>query len=291
MTQLVPGTALLVQLPAARRRIQTEGAAPLHKTHHRLAKLAESRGAQTGRAARFVVKQDGREHRLHVATHAVTVVVEDRRHTRHIGRAGVAGHQPLDHLLAKERTDVGMVEERVECGFQRCRAVRIGGNGHAQKGRCQRAVPVGVQHHAACGHRGVGNVAAVDDRDAALADVQIPPGQNARQIGHVGLRVAGQLAAVGGAFFSAVEVQLVQADREQLHHFAGVVFVRLAALRVFFLVAAGIEENAHGRREGDLFKQLAEVTARALHQKIPVLRHAVTAPFQLDAVERDHKKL
>ena len=289
MAQLVTGVALFVKLPAAGFGRQPEGAAPLHKAHHGFAQLAEGGRAQAGRAAGLVVQQDGGKDRFHVAAHTVAVVIEDCGHARHVGRAGVAGHQPLDHLLAKKRADVGVVKERVERGFQRLIARRIGSDGGAQKGGRKQAVPTGGQHHAARHARGVADVsrvaAVLQQGVGALAAVEVPAGENARQVADVGQCVAGQLAAVGGALFGAVSVELIQADGEQLHHLTGVVFVGLAAPAVFLLIAFGVQEQAHRRVQRDVFEQLPKVAACAAHQQVPVLGNAVAAKFRVDAVQ------
>ena len=76
--------------------------------------------------ARFGVEQDRPHHGLHVAAHAAAVVVEGRRDAADVGRARVAGHQALDQLLADERADVRVVEQRVERDLQVGRRSRLG---------------------------------------------------------------------------------------------------------------------------------------------------------------------
>ena len=64
--------------------------------------------------AGFRVQQYGGDHRLHIAAHALTVVVESRRDARNISGAGIALHQVLDQLRADERPDVRVIEDVVE---------------------------------------------------------------------------------------------------------------------------------------------------------------------------------
>ena len=68
----------------------------------------------------------------------------------------------------------------------------------------------------------------------------------------------------------AIRIELVQADREQLHHLARIVLVRLTAARVLLEIAAGIEEIAHRCIERERFEQLAEVAEGMRREHIPI---------------------
>ena len=84
----------------------------MHETHRRFTQFAVAAGC---RRTRFLVEQHGANDGLHVTAHALTVVVERRRHPRHIGGRRIARNQSLDQLLAKKRADVRMIEQGVEC--------------------------------------------------------------------------------------------------------------------------------------------------------------------------------
>ena len=103
-------------------------------------------------------------------------------------------------------------------------------------------MPVGVQHH---GPARIAHVAYfVSGRyhrvRKAFGVVGLVARKNAGKIGHVGL---GEGVDWGAVYLHhcAIDVELLQANGEELHHFACVVFVGQAAGgEVFFLVAQGV---------------------------------------------------
>ena len=80
--------------------------------------------------------------------------------------------------------------------------------------------------------------------------VDIPTGENTRDVRHVSWGVGVNPGAVGTAFFATVQIQFSQPDGHELHDFAAVVFVwRPARGSVFFAVAFGVQEVTHCRVE------------------------------------------
>ena len=78
-----------------------------------LTQLAEV--GQCPRCSRRVrVQQDRLDHSLHVAPDASRVAVKCSRDSFCIGGRWVGGHQPLNELLANERSDIGMIEQVVD---------------------------------------------------------------------------------------------------------------------------------------------------------------------------------
>ena len=68
----------------------------------------------------------------------------------------------------------------------------------------------------------------------------------------------------------AIGIELVQADREELHHFARVVLIGLPAAGVFLEIAPGIEEEAHPGIERERLEQLAEIAEGMGGEHIPI---------------------
>ena len=125
-----------------------------------------------------------------------------------------------------------------------------------------------------------------------LPGIQAEAGEDTRQIGNIGLRVAFQLDAVGIGLDRAIQIELVQANAEQLHHLACVVLVRLTTGGGIFLeIAPRVEVAAHGRAQRHGLQQLAKITQGARAQRVPVLRHGVAAPLEVDAHQGHDKEL
>ena len=80
---------------------------------HRLAQLAVAR-IELDVAARLGIDEDRVDHRLQVAAHALSVVVEDRRDARDVLRRRIAGDQLLDELPADEGPDIRVHEDVVD---------------------------------------------------------------------------------------------------------------------------------------------------------------------------------
>ena len=96
-------------------RLRGEGARPLGVAEQRFAHLSILRIAEVGGGvASLRVEQDLGDDRLQIAAHAQAVVFEDGGAVADVRRAWVAGDQMLDHLLAEERRQIGVIEERVE---------------------------------------------------------------------------------------------------------------------------------------------------------------------------------
>ena len=154
---------------------------------------------------------------------------------------------------------------------------------------------VGIEQHRPTGKRGVAHVSGTaanlgNDGDDILALVKIVARENARQVADVARRVTVNFFAGGIGFGSAIGVELVQADGEQLHHLARVVFIGLAARRIFFPVALGVEEKAHGRVQRDGLQQVAVIPKGLRGQRVPVVGNDVAAPNGIQTGQRHHKK-
>ena len=67
---------------------------------------------------RFRIHNNRGQYGLHVASHAATVVGEDRSNSRHIGRPWIAGHQVLDELSADKGANVWVRKNVIEGALQ-----------------------------------------------------------------------------------------------------------------------------------------------------------------------------
>ena len=116
----------------------------------------------------------------------------------------------------------------------------------------------------------------------------VPAGEHVGVAFHHILVVAGNRLTVGIELLRAIRVQLEQTDRKQLHDFARVVFVWLGvATRVRLIVVHHVEEIAHGRVQGDVFKELPEIAEGVAGQRIPVGGHGLGMTVHAVAVGGD----
>ena len=87
----------------------------------------------------------------------------------------------------------------------------------------------------------------------------------------------------------AVRPLAIQADGEQLHDFAGVVFVRVrAGDEAALAVGAHVEIQAHGGREGDVLEQVAEISKRAVQERVVVVAERAAVVLQNAVLRDDH---
>ena len=87
---------------------------------------------------------------------------------------------------------------------------------------------------------------------------------------------------VASSFCDAVVVELVEADGEELHHFARIVFVGIGG-GVAFVVAEHGEELTHHRAQSHILQQRAEVAEGIVAEHVVVTGFA--AGHVLDGVE------
>ena len=251
LAELCGRVAQVADAPLPGRVGQAEGARPLDEAQHRLAQLAGGRvGQRGGVGARLGVEQHRAHHRPQVALDAGAVVVEGRRHARHVGRAGLARDQALDQLAADEGAHVGVRDERIERQPQARQAVGAGRDHAAEK-----ALLAGLVARRDLHHRRDHPAGVVDGADRGVG---LPAGEDAGELADVGLAVALERDAVGAEARAAVGCELHQPDREQLHQLARVVLVGQAAGRRVGLAAALVREVAAHRDAGrDLLEQRA----------------------------------
>ena len=69
--------------------------------------------------ARFYIGQNRRHHRLQVALHARSVIVEHRRHALNVGRRRITGHQTADQTRRNERRHVGVLVQAIQEAVQK----------------------------------------------------------------------------------------------------------------------------------------------------------------------------
>ena len=105
-------------IPGAAAAALPEGASCRGDTQDGFALLAVGWFGDVGSAAGLVVKEDGLDHRLHVAAHAGAIVVKFLDHAIEVIARWMTGHQALDELAANERSDVWMIEELIVRGGQ-----------------------------------------------------------------------------------------------------------------------------------------------------------------------------
>src|ERR1017187_5241080 len=94
-----------------------EGAQKICQVHDRFAFMTVTLVAFRI-TARIVIHQYRANDRGKVATHAVSVVIENRDDPINITRTRIAGDQPLNQLTAEKRADVRIVENSIERHFQ-----------------------------------------------------------------------------------------------------------------------------------------------------------------------------
>ena len=90
----------------------------------------------------------------------------------------------------------------------------------------------------------------------------VPSGEQRGQSRDLNLRIGGHQAAIGIEDIRAIVPLPVQADREELHDLAGIVFIRMPACRIVaLLIGAHVEVETHGRREGHGLEDATEGAA------------------------------
>ena len=228
------------------------------------------------------VGEDGRDRCLHVALGAARVAVECGRHALHVSRRRVARDQALNQLSADERADARLTHEGTDRELQAGLAVVAGWHRDAEKSRAAGFVPGRARAHRA-NHR-VG-------WPGGRAGCQSPAGEHPRELGHVGLGV-GRLRRAVDQHGRTVEVEFLQADREQLHHLARIVFVGLAAGgRVALVVVQKAQVSAHRGRLRDEGEQVAVVAEGVGFEPVEKRARREAAIGQHDSVQRDHEDL
>ena len=292
LAQRRAGTVGVADLEVAGVRCEREGAQASRQAQRRFAQLA--RGARLGACLR--VQQHRLDHGLHVAACAATAA-EGCRHGRHIGRARVAGDQPLDQLPADERAHIGMAEQRVERRLQaRIRVgLRLCRDRRAEELLLFGAVVLRVAKQAL--ERAGGVFIAIQRAVEEAAVVRpvgagpAPAGEHPRHAVDVGMAIGRDRLATG-LLPAAVGVQFVQADRHQLHHLSREVFIgHAAAFRVGLLVADGGQVGGHHRVHGHRFQQLAVVAQALVGQHVEVAGHGARVVAHRAVLHRDHEDL
>ena len=107
-----------------------------------------------------------------------------------------------------------------------------------------------------------------------------PTGENLGGLDNHVLSVGGNRLTVDVEFEGAVGLEFVAADREQLHHLPGVVFIGLGKLDALvvergFGVSQRAEVDAHVGAQRHILEELTEITKGAPNQQIVVLSVAV----------------
>ena len=76
-------------LEGAAARFRGKGARHMGKTKHRLLYPAVVGTVVRSQVARFFIHQNGGDHRLHITTHSLAVILEDGRYTLYVGWTGM----------------------------------------------------------------------------------------------------------------------------------------------------------------------------------------------------------
>ncbi len=116
---------------------------------------------------------------------------------------------------------------------------------------------------------------AVEGAVVGLARIPAPAGEHLGQALDVVLAVGRLRIAEQVELLGAVGIELVKPKRHQLHHFAGVVFVRMAAgVGVFLLVAQRVEVDAHHRMQGHVLQKVAVIAEGVAFQHVVIVGRA-----------------
>ena len=169
----------------------------------------------------------------------------------------------------------GWLKSRVERDRQARLRRCAGGDRHVEEGLLAGLVKLRVRLHRPQDAVGIGRAAAVEARVRRVLRRPAPAGEHARETGDVGIGVGLDRLAVD-ELGRAVEVDLGEPDREELHHLAREVLVGHAAgERIGLLVAQVREVDAHDRARRHRFEQRAVVAERMLAEQVDVVGEAV----------------
>ena len=151
----------------------------------------------------------------------------------------------------------------------------FGRDRHVEEGLGAGLVKLRIRLHRPQDAIGIRGAAAVETRVRGVLRRPAPAGEHARQAGDVGVGVGLDRLAVD-ELRRAVEVDLGEADREELHHLAREVLVGHAAgHRIGLLVAQVREVDAHHRAGRDRLEQRAVVAERVLAEQVHVIGQPV----------------
>ena len=173
-----------------------------------------------------------------------------------------------------------MEENVVECQFQLGigadgRLASVGGDGEAVEQHLLIVGMIGRPH----GHRPV--IRAVDDdhacggqcRNRHCRRIDIPASEHVRERLDRRLIVGDDRQPIGIQLDRAIRVQRIEADREELQHLAGIVFIARGKGRGNrLLVAPHVQILPHDRVQRDIFEQLAEIAEGVIGEHVVVGR-------------------
>ena len=237
--------------------------------------------------ARLGIQQDRGNQGLHVSS----ALPKCARHPLHISRTRIALHHTLDELLRNEWGHVRMRKQVVQCPLQiglrrevsrRLISVQqILGTEVVQRSHRDHRNS-GIHH----GRRDKGS----PDRNASRRGRSVRPARkHPRQFGHIGLHVAGDRGAVGIDLNRAVGIQLVRADREQLHHFPCVVLVGdRSRAGVGDGVICHVEVGSHSRTHSNVVHDLRIAGKSVVEQHLLIRNHQIV---EAEVHERGRKNL
>src|SRR6202008_2100956 len=173
--------------------------------------------------------------------------------TLDIGGARIARDQVHDQLIGNEGTDVGVIEDDGESGGEIGFGTLASGNGLTED-RLRAGIVIGFNgNHATAVVFGV-----VGLRRFSWLNGIGPAGEGAAEVHDVVLGVSGNGLAGSVENGSAVGIELIQTETEQLHDFAGVVLVGLRA-GGGSIVINHVEVGSNSGSEGDVVHEFLVV--------------------------------
>src|SRR5688572_14004861 len=175
----------------------------------------------------------------------------------------------LDELLADEWANIWMVEDVVECGSH----IRLGTRNIWSSTSTGTGGGAKTVEKCLCTEI-VLSATARKHRTSIICDTRcnrgspVPPGKDAREFVHRGLRIGRYRDTLRVAFRCAVGVQLVNADGEELQYLASPVFVRVCSG-----TKAHIEVLAHCNVQGDVIQERAIIAKCSTVQGLKIRCH------------------
>ena len=218
------------------RRLRSQRAQELQISDDRLLLFAVANMVDDLQTARLVIEQDGFNHRLHIAAHAGAVVGKLLRHPIDVACAGIGSNEPLDQLARDERGRILMIEDDVQSGREIALAIQTGGNVLPQHVfRTGVVVAREVRHRVRPLRLEIDRAVAsqklsiIDYRIArslrSIGLAEAPSREDAGKVGDVRIGVGLAGCPVRIKLQRAVRKAVDQADREKLHHLAGIVLI------------------------------------------------------------------